>query len=98
MTTLHNTSTHSRPIPNPSKSLITKLNMGTGLVVGVIFAFAAYYTFRPNADTAGFYNQQNKALLAAMLFWSVGFLIGIGAFIGPFRWLIGKDLTAEEQL
>ena len=98
MTTLHNTSTHSRPIPNPSKSLITKLNMGTGLVVGVIFAFAAYYAFRPNADTAGFYNQQNKALLAAMLFWSVGFLIGIGAFIGPFRWLIGKDLTAEEQL
>jgi len=98
MTTLHKTSTHSRPIPNPAKSLITKLHMGTGTVVGVLFAFGAYYALRPAADDPNFYNQQNKALLAAMLSWSVGFLIGIGAFIGPFRWLIGKDLTAEEQL
>jgi cytochrome c oxidase subunit 1 len=72
--------------------------MGTGTVVGVLFAFGAYYALRPAADDPNFYNQQNKALLAAMLSWSVGFLIGIGAFIGPFRWLIGKDLTAEEQL
>jgi len=98
MTTLHNTSTHSRPIPNPKKSLITKLNMGTGTVVGVLFAFGAYYALRPAADAPGFYNEQNKALLAAMFAWSIGFLVGIGAFIGPFRWLIGKDLTAEEQL
>jgi cytochrome c oxidase subunit 1 len=33
-----------------------------------------------------------------MFAWCIGFLIGIGAFIGPFRWLIGKDLTDEEQL
>jgi cytochrome c oxidase subunit 1 len=72
--------------------------MGTGTVVGILFAYGAYYALRPAADDPGFYNQQNKALLAAMLSWSVGFLIGIGAFIGPFRWLIGKDLTAEEQL
>jgi cytochrome c oxidase subunit 1 len=72
--------------------------MGTGAVVGIIFAVGAYYALRPAADDPNFYNQQNKALLAAMLSWSVGFLIGIGAFIGPFRWLIGKDLTAEEQL
>jgi len=98
MTTLQSTSSHSRPIPNPAKSLITKLHMGTGTVVGILFAYGAYYALRPAADDPGFYNQQNKALLAAMLSWSVGFLIGIGAFIGPFRWLIGKDLTAEEQL
>ena len=36
MTTLDNTATHSRPIPNPQKSLITKLNMGTGTVVGIV--------------------------------------------------------------
>jgi cytochrome c oxidase subunit I len=98
MTTLQSTSSHSRPIPNPAKSLITKLHMGTGTVVGILFAYGAYYALRPAADDPGFYNQQNKALLAAMLSWSVGFLVGIGAFIGPFRWLIGKDLTAEEQL
>ena len=98
MTTLDHTATHSRPVPNPEKSLITKLNMGTGTVVGVIFAAAAWFWLKPTPDTPGFYNQENKALLASMFAWSIGFLIGIGAFIGPFRWLIGKDLTAEEQL
>ena len=72
--------------------------MGTGTVVGILFALGAYYALRPAADAANFYNQQNKALLAGMFAWSIGFLVGIGAFIGPFRWLIGKDLTAEEQL
>ena len=98
MTTLDHASTHSRPIPNPKKSLITKLNMGTGTVVGIVLALAAYYWLKPHPDSPGFYNQENKALLASMFAWSIGFLIGIGAFIGPFRWLIGKDLTAEEQL
>lgn len=71
--------------------------MGTGTVVGVIFAFGTYYLLRANSDMTVPSNQ-NKALLASMFMWSIGFLIGIGAFIGPFRWLMGKDLTAEEQL
>jgi cytochrome c oxidase subunit 1 len=98
MTTLDHTSTPSRPIPNPKRSLITKLNMGTGTVLGIIFALGAYCLLKPRPDAPGFFNENNKALLAAMFAWSIGFLIGIGAFIGPFRWLIGKDLTAEEQL
>ena len=32
----------TRPIPNPKKSLITKLNAGTGLIVGIIFALLTY--------------------------------------------------------
>ena len=98
MTTIaHETST--RPIPNPKRSLITKLNAGTGLIVGVIFGFGTYFLLRGSNDDATVNFQiENRAVLAGMLMWSVGFLIGIGAFIGPFRWLIGKDLTAEEQL
>ena len=42
MTTL-DSRVSSRPIPNPQKSLITKLNAGTGLVVGLIFALGTYY-------------------------------------------------------
>jgi cytochrome c oxidase subunit 1 len=98
MTTLHDAGTHSRPIPNPKKSLITKLNMGTGTVLGVIFAYATYKFLAPTGEARGYYMAENRALLASMFMWSIGFLIGIGAFIGPFRWLIGKDLTAEEQL
>ena len=99
MTTLDNR-VSSRPIPNPSKSLITKLNAGTGLVVGIIFALGTYYLLNNNSSDDATVNFQhyNRTLLASMLMWSVGFLVGIGAFIGPWRWLIGKDLTAEEQL
>ncbi|MEI6648662.1 MAG: cbb3-type cytochrome c oxidase subunit I [Actinomycetes bacterium] len=96
MTTIdHQVASH--PIPNPQKSLITKLHMGTGLVVGAIFAFGTYFWLRSGEDMTVAHNV-NKVLLISMFMWSIGFLIGIGAFIGPFRWLIGKDLTDEEQL
>jgi len=96
MTTLeHKTST--RPVPNPKKSLITKLNMGTGLIVGIAFAFGSYYWLKSGQDMSR-PNNVNKVLIVTMLMWSLGFMIGIGAFIGPFRWLIGKDLTPEEEL
>ena len=96
MTTLdHQVGSH--PIPNPSKSLITKLNMGTGTVVGAIFAVVVYFWLRSGEDMSVPQND-NRVLLISMFAWSVGFLVGIGAFIGPFRWLIGKDLTDEEQL
>ena len=96
MTTLdHQVGSHA--IPNPSKSLITKLNMGTGAVVGAIFAVVVYYWLRSGEDMTVPQND-NRVLLVSMFAWSVGFLVGIGAFIGPFRWLIGKDLTDEEQL
>ena len=96
MTTLdHQVGSH--PIPNPSKSLITNLNMGTGTVVGAIFAVVVYFWLRSGEDMSVPQND-NRVLLISMFAWSVGFLVGIGAFIGPFRWLIGKDLTDEEQL
>ena len=101
MTTLDRHTTSARPIPNPAKSLITKLNMGTGLIVGIIFALVTFKLIRsynPDFDPTQDINNHNQALIAAMLMWSIGFLIGIGAFIGPWRWMIGKDLTAEEQL
>jgi cytochrome c oxidase subunit 1 len=96
MTTLdHQVGT--RPIPNPQKSLITKLHMGTGMALGIIFAVTTYYVMHAGEEMDHPKNV-NKVLLLSMFMWSLGFMIGIGALIGPFRWLIGKDLTAEEQL
>jgi cytochrome c oxidase subunit 1 len=95
MTTLDHARTES--IPFPQKSLITKLNMGTGMVLGIIFAEATYFWGKSMWDMEE-PNQLNRILIISMFAWSIGFLIGIGAFIGPFRWLIGKDLTDEEQL
>ena len=95
MTTLDHARTES--IPFPQKSLITKLNMGTGMVLGIIFAEATYFWGKSMWDMEE-PNQLNRILILSMFAWSIGFLVGIGAFIGPFRWLIGKDLTDEEQL
>ena len=95
MTTLDQARTESTPFPQ--KSLITKLNMGTGMVLGIIFAEATYFWGKSMWDMEE-PNQLNRILILSMFAWSIGFLIGIGAFIGPFRWLIGKDLTDEEQL
>ncbi|CAB4708697.1 unannotated protein [freshwater metagenome] len=83
--------------PNPPKSLITKLNMGTGMIVGIVFAEVMYFWGKSMWDRQEAV-MENRILTLSMFAWCIGFLIGIGAFIGPFRWLIGKDLTDEEQL
>ena len=73
MTTLdHQVGSH--PIPNPSKSLITKLNMGTGTVVGAIFAVVVYFWLRSGEDMSVPQND-NRVLLISMFAWSVGFLV-----------------------
>ncbi len=30
--------------------------------------------------------------------WALGFMIGIGAFTGPWRWMLGRDQTHEDEL
>lgn len=32
-----------------------------------------------------------------MVCWAIGFLVGVGAFIGSFRWLLGRDLIYEDE-
>jgi cytochrome c oxidase subunit 1 len=79
--------------------------MGTGVVVGIIFAALVYWALKNSlltytdkvADPLSPHDN-NIVLLGAMFAWSIGFMAGIGAFIGPWRWLIGKDLTDEEIL
>ena len=105
MSTLDKAHTSSRPVPNPKRSLITRLHMGTGVVVGIIFAALVYWALKNSlltytdkvADPLSPHDN-NIVLLGAMFAWSIGFMAGIGAFIGPWRWLIGKDLTDEEIL
>ena len=105
MSTLDKAHTSSRPVPNPKRSLITRLHMGTGVVVGIIFAALVYWALKNSlltytdkvADPLSPHDN-NIVLLGAMFAWSIGFMAGIGAFIGPWRWLIGKNLTDEEIL
>ena len=79
--------------------IMRRLNFGTGLIGGLgLAAIAAVVTnaFIPSG-AASSVNYAPIApqlvYLAALLGWVIGFMAGMGAFIGPIRWLMGRDLT-----
>ena len=92
------------PVPQPVQhgkpgGIMRRLNFGTGLIGGIgLAAIAAVVTnaFIPSGasssvDFAPIAPQ--LVYLAALLGWVIGFMAGMGAFIGPIRWLMGRDLT-----
>lgn len=79
--------------------IMRRLNFGTGLIGGIgLAAIAAIVT---NAlIPSGAASAVNFApiapqlvYLAALLGWVIGFMAGMGAFVGPIRWLLGRDIT-----
>ena len=79
--------------------IMRRLNFGTGLIGGLgLAAIAAFVTnaFIPSgaASSVDFAPIAPQLVyLAALLGWVIGFMAGMGAFIGPIRWLMGRDLT-----
>ncbi|MEY2989690.1 MAG: hypothetical protein RLZZ163_606, partial [Actinomycetota bacterium] len=79
--------------------IMRRLNFGTGLIGGLgLAAIAAVVTnaFIPSgaASSVDFAPIAPQLVyLAALLGWVIGFMAGMGAFIGPIRWLLGRDLT-----
>jgi len=90
MTTL----TH-KSVAAPGKSIIEKLNVFTALALGIITAVVVWrlsLAFLPqDAEGATMFTREDKITLLSMCGWFVGFMTGIGALVGPFRWLMGKD-------
>ncbi|MDP4691243.1 MAG: cbb3-type cytochrome c oxidase subunit I [Candidatus Nanopelagicales bacterium] len=90
-------------VPQPKQhgkpgGLIRHLNFFTGLVSGVVlalvFGFIMNSQFPSGSITANFANAAaGPTFWAMMVGWIIGFLGGMGAFIGPIRWLLGRDLT-----
>ncbi len=78
--------------------LVRRLNVVTGVVAGVVLAvigWAVSNALLPEPDTG---NHKHDAVVSiALACWAIGFLVGVGAFIGPFRWLLGRDLTIEDE-
>lgn len=85
---------HGRP-----GGIMRRLNFGTGLIGGLgLAAIAAIVTnaFIPSgaASSVDFAPIAPQLVyLAALLGWVIGFMAGMGAFVGPIRWLMGRDLT-----
>jgi cytochrome c oxidase subunit 1 len=95
------------PVPQPPQhgkpgGIMRRLNFGTGLIGGIaLAAVAAFVTdaFIPaGASSALDFAPTAPQLvyLAGLLGWVIGFMAGMGAFVGPIRWVLGRDLTHED--
>jgi cytochrome c oxidase subunit 1 len=78
--------------------VMRRLNMGTALIGGVglaiIFGVIANRLVPSGASTSTFAPvAPDVVYLAVLVGWVLGFSIGIGAFVGPIRWLLARDLT-----
>jgi cytochrome c oxidase subunit 1 len=75
--------------------LMRRLNILTGIGLGVVFAAIGY--FGGNALWSNNDQGVDQAVIAGEVGWVLGFLIGIGAFVAPTRWILGRDLTHEDE-
>lgn len=88
------------PIPNGG-GLMRRLNLGTAIVCGVVLAFIGWYI---SGKVFGFGDGpdhswgRDRVWIITMTMWAIGFMAGIGAFVGPIRWLMGKDQKFEDQM
>lgn len=93
-------------VPQPKQhgkpgGIMRRLNFFTGLICGVvlaaIFGYLMNIQFAPGAQTADAANAAaGPTFWAMMVGWVVGFMAGMGAFVGPIRWLLGRDLTHDD--
>jgi len=98
MTTVMN---HKNPTAS-HRPIMERLNVVTALALGVAGAVISYYLaqkFLPeNTEGSVMKTRHDQVVLIGMIGWFIGFMTGIGALVGPFRWLMGKDLSHDENM
>lgn len=86
----------------PKKALIERLNIFTAFALGIIGAIVFWYLAKvilpANTEESFIKTNEDQYVLFSMIGWFIGFMTGIGALIGPFRWLLGKDLNHDENM
>ena len=87
---------------NEKKALIERLNVFTALALGAIAAIVVWrlaLAFLPaDSELAPLFTREDKITLLSMIAWFIGFMTGIGALVAPFRWVMGKDLSHDENM
>lgn len=89
--------------------LLRRMNIFTALAGGLVVAVLAHYlaaayfvmpVFPDGIDPPSglVWMLENRITLATMFGWVLGFMLGVGAFNGPFRWLVGRDLNDSDLL
>lgn len=91
-----------RVAESPAGGVMRWLNMGTGIVCGIVLAFVGHWlatsliTANPDDAVSGV-NVTNQVQIVTMACWAIGFMAGLGAFVGPFRWVLGRDNTHADE-
>ncbi len=86
----------------PKKALIERLNIftafGLGIIGAILFWYLAKAILPANTDGSYIKTNEDQYVIFSMIGWFIGFMTGIGALIGPLRWLLGKDLNHDENM
>jgi cytochrome c oxidase subunit I len=82
--------THFLPLMRKQNAYVAVV---TGILGFIIFRVIATLIWRGELWHSP---MSNRIITVALIGWVIGFLAGIGAFNGAFRWFLGKDLTHAE--
>jgi cytochrome c oxidase subunit 1 len=80
----------------PAGGAMRRLNLGTAVVGGVVLAYIGYLVATstlPDAD-----DRNSQVHIITMACWAIGFMGGIGAFVGPARWMLGNDNSHADDM
>jgi cytochrome c oxidase subunit 1 len=86
-----------KPRVDGGGGLMRRLNVGSAVVGGGVLAFLGWlvaHHFLHDDDPI----ISDQVTLITMGCWVVGFMAGIGAFNGPIKWVLGRDLTHEDEM
>jgi len=89
----------ARVTGSPGGGVMRRLNMFTGIIFGVVLAVVGYFVANallPDPEEGS--HKSNQVWLITFFLWAVGFMVGVGAFTGPFRWLAGRDQSVDDEL
>src|ERR1700683_225414 len=94
VTTLEHTATSAQP---KGGGLARHQNFATAIVGGVILAWVFWFLAR-RIFWSGSDDWSDQVAVMTGAGGVIGFWIGIGAFNAPFKWLLGRDNTREDDL
>ena len=82
--------------PAKAGGLMRRLNLLTAMGGGLALALPGWAIARHYMEEDDF--GPDQVTVITMACWTIGFMIGIGAFNGPIGWLRGRDLTHEDEM
>lgn len=93
-TTLEHTATTAKP---KGGGLARHQNFFTAVVAGVVLAWIFWY-FARHYFWASSDNFSDQVAVMTGTGWMIGFWFGIGAFNGPWRWMVGSDHSHADNM